>query len=777
MDTSLSVTTVSADRAQNFVPQGTVDILRSIPGIRAESTGGDSNGNITVRGVPLGGGGSKFLQLHEDGLPVLQFGDIIVGNADNYFTYDESVERIEAVKGGTAATLASNSPSGIINFVSKTGKEQGGRFVYTAGLDFDSDRIDFSYGQPVGDDWTFHIGGFYRNGEGVRKVGFDAEDGGQIKLSVTRNFDKGHVRLYGKILDDRTATILPMPVTLSNGALPGLDPRFASNIPAGLAANTSTSGDGGIRRSSIRDGNNVSSRVVGGEISLDISDTLILTERFRAARNSGSFFGAFSVGVGAATDPFSAIGGRGGPYENAFTEGVLVTAADQLTLGFAAGVGSDAPLTQQELASLNGNGLIQEIRTFDNDINSLDNFTNDISLTKDFGMAELTVGYYTARQDIDIDWYWQAHIADVRDEPRLLDLFSGTTRLTSNGQTAFGAPVWGNCCTRDTQIETSLDAVYAALDWQVSDNLTVNASLRYDQGEGNGSWVTGTANAIDLDADGEISFAEANAETITVANRVNRSFSYDWDYMSFAVGANWVLNDSWAVFGNISEGGRANVDRLADAGFIIDGQAQPGSVENTVSMYELGIKHEGESYGIFATAFYVETDDVNSESARGLDTPARVREFESTGLEIEAVAEFGNISLFGGLTYTDAEIVGSNDAGVIGRTPRRQPDLLFSSTAAYNFNVHRVGLSMFGRDDSFVGDDNSNRLDGYTTFNLFADFALSDQLGIRLAVNNVTDEIGLTEAEGGFQSVNGFDVIRARSITGRSSILQINYQF
>ena len=72
MDSSLSVTTVSAERAESFVPRGTVDILRSIPGIRAEATGGDSNGNITVRGVPLGGGGSKFLQLAEDGLPVLQ---------------------------------------------------------------------------------------------------------------------------------------------------------------------------------------------------------------------------------------------------------------------------------------------------------------------------------------------------------------------------------------------------------------------------------------------------------------------------------------------------------------------------------------------------------------------------------------------------------------------------------------------------------------------------------------------------------------------------------
>ena len=777
MDTSLSITTVSADRAENFVPQGAVDVLRSIPGIRAESSGGDSNGNITVRGVPLGGGGSKFLQLHEDGLPILEFGDIIVGNADNYMAYDFTIERVEAVKGGTAATLASNSPSGVINFITKTGANEGGSFAFTTGLDYDSNRVDFAYGQPFGNDWSFHVGGFYRSGEGVRPTGFTSEDGGQIRLSVTKDFEEGSVRLYGKVLDDQTATILPMPVTAQNGALPGLDPRFASNIPADLIANVTTSGDGGLRRSSIRDGNGTQSNVFGGEVKLEIRDNLLLNDRFRISRNSGKFFGAFSVRVADAADP-AGFFGVDGPFQNPITEQYLVNPLQPLGFGFASGPNASEPLSAAELGNLNGNGLIQEIRTFDNDINSLDNFSNDLSLTFLFDNADLTVGYYTSTQELDIDWYWQTHLADVSDEPRLIDVFSGSERLTSNGQLAFGAPVWGNCCTRDTELEADVDAVYAAFNWTPTDSLSLNASLRYDEGEGRGSWVQGSPAAIDLDGDGVISFAESNAETITVADRAGRSFSYDWDYVSFALGGNWIINDSWAVFGNFSEGGRVNFDRLADGGFIIEGQAQPNSVENTLRTFEVGVKNESDWYGIFATAFYVETEDVNSEAARGLETPARVREFESTGFEVEVVADIGDISIFGGLTFTDAEIVGSNDPGIIGNTPRRQPDLVYSSTVAYNLNEHVFGISFYGRDDSFIGDDNTLKLDGYTAFNAFVNYRLSDRLGLRLAVNNLTDEIGLTEAEGGDpQTINGFDVIRARSIAGRSSSLQLRYDF
>ena len=773
MDSSLSVTTVSAERAESFVPTGTVDVLKSIPGIRVESTGGDSNGNITVRGVPLGGGGSRFVQIHEDGLPVLQYGDIIVANADNYFTYDQTVKRVEAIKGGTSATLASHSPSGVINFVSKTGEEEGGVIVYKTGLDHDTNRVDFAYGQPVGDDWAFHVGGFYRVGEGVRETDFTAEDGGQIKLSVSRIFENGKVRIYGKVLDDKTATILPMPVLTNNEAVPGLDPRTASNIPVGLLNNRTTDGSGGFRESSIGDGSSVSSQVLGGEIQFDLAEDLFLTQKFRAARNSGKFFGAFTFFIGDATD----------------VDSIGVPNPDGLTLGYANGPGSGVALSDAELSSLNGNGLIQDIRTFDNDIHSVDNFTNDISLTKTFetdsGSTDVTLGYYIATQEADIDWFWQSHIADVQDIPRLMDLYDDEgNRLTSNGQIAFGAPQWGNCCTRDTYFDSDVEAIYLAVNSDITEDLSVNLSVRQDSGDTRGSWIQANASVVDIDNNGEISFAENIVETFDAASRANPNtalFSYDWDYTSYALGFNYIINDGFAVFGNYSSGGRAGFgDRLADGGYIIQGQAQPGAVENDLSMLEGGVKYQGDNWGVFATVFYAETEDANAESARGLDIATRIREYEAQGIEIETTANFGDFSFFGGLTYTDSEIVGADDENVIGQTPRRQPDLIFSGTLTYHFNENsNAGISMWGRSDSFVGDDNDSarELDGYTTFNAFVSYGITEDLTARIAVNNLTDEIGITEAEGFAWDANGFNVTAARGILGRSTSLELRYDF
>ena len=161
-ESTMSINTLSEEQMLQAAPRSAAEILRTIPGIRSEASAGEGNTNISVRGVPVAAGGSKFLQLQEDGMPIMQFGDIIVGTADQFLRIDSSVSRVEALKGSTAATMASNSPAGIINFISKTGAEEGGSVAVSSGLDYDSFRTDFEYGGPLNDEWRFHVAGFYR---------------------------------------------------------------------------------------------------------------------------------------------------------------------------------------------------------------------------------------------------------------------------------------------------------------------------------------------------------------------------------------------------------------------------------------------------------------------------------------------------------------------------------------------------------------------------------------------------------------------------------------
>ena len=150
LETSISVSTLDADEFAKYAPRSAAEIFRNVPGIRSESSGGEGNANIAVRGLPVAAGGAKFLQLQEDGLPILQFGDIAFGNADIFLRVDATVARVEAIRGGSASTFASNAPGGIINIISRTGDEESGSISATLGLDYDTQRTDFEYGAPIG---------------------------------------------------------------------------------------------------------------------------------------------------------------------------------------------------------------------------------------------------------------------------------------------------------------------------------------------------------------------------------------------------------------------------------------------------------------------------------------------------------------------------------------------------------------------------------------------------------------------------------------------------
>ena len=61
--TSISTSSVTPETIERSAPRSTAEIFRNIPGIRSESTGGEGNANIAVRGLPVASGGAKFLLL------------------------------------------------------------------------------------------------------------------------------------------------------------------------------------------------------------------------------------------------------------------------------------------------------------------------------------------------------------------------------------------------------------------------------------------------------------------------------------------------------------------------------------------------------------------------------------------------------------------------------------------------------------------------------------------------------------------------------------------
>lgn len=767
LESSVSVSSLDADQITDLAPPSAADLIRQIPGIRSEASGGEGNANIAVRGLPVSTGGARYIQLHEDGLPVLEFGDIVFGNADNFLRADRNVARVEAVRGGSASTFASNAPGGVINFISKTGRNEGGAIQGTVGVDFETYRVDFDYGAPLADDLYFHVGGFYRTGEGPRDIGFNGNNGGQIKANITKEFDSGYIRFHAKLLDDSTPTFLPQPVFVggTNGnpdfnAIPGFDPRRDSLHSPFI--NTITTLDGGNNPATFnfRDGLSVESQAFGVEAEIDVGSGWTLTNRFRYADNSGSFVSPFPASAGAAQDIADGIGGAGS------------------SIVFATGPNSGAAA---DASIIGGNGLLTNVVNFNVRLNSLDNVTNDFRISKDFdfdgGSATFTSGFYLSRQDVDTDWLWTSHVQTVQGDGQsvLVDIVdaNGDT-VTQNGIVGFGANFFGNCCRRNYDVAYSTYAPFASLAVEL-DRLTLDASVRYDFGDASGT-VTGDGpiTSFDFNNDGNISPAEAQTSILPLDTP--SPVNYSFDYFSWSIGANYLVTDDLGIFARYSQGGRHTADRslFTPAISTVDGSLTGGDsgVIAEVNQLEIGVKYQGGGFSAYATAFYAETSETNVEIAPIVVTDT---DFEAFGIEVEGAYSFGPFSLSAGVTWTDAEIENSLNPAVIGNTPRRQADFVYQATAQYDDGFFRVGGNVVGTTDSFTQDNNELELPAYAQINAFLAVRPAERVEVALNATNLFNAFGFTEAEEGSIPANG--IVRARSIAGRTVTASVRFDF
>ncbi|MFD1105900.1 TonB-dependent receptor domain-containing protein [Sphingobium olei] len=765
LDSSVSVSSLSAEAIQQSAPRSVAEIFRNIPGIRSESSGGEGNANIAVRGLPVASGGAKFLQLQEDGLPVLEYGDITFGNADIFLRADFNVQRVEAIRGGSASTFASNSPGGVINLISKTGETEGGAIQASAGIDYSDYRLDVDYGGKLADDLRFHIGGFYRQGTGPRAAGYDGNKGGQVKVNITKDFAGGYIRFYGKYLNDRAIGYLPSPVRVTGS---NSDPKY-SNI-SGFSINQDTLHSRYITRNvtldgnnnpvvdDIRDGQHPVVKSFGLESQVEIADGWQVTERFRYSDVSGRFISNFPANVDSATSIAAAMGGVGA------------------TLSYANG-----PEAGQAIANpsaLNGNGLLAQIVVFDTKLNSLNNVTNDIRLTRDFDMGSgklgLTVGFYKSRQTVDTEWLWTSLLSDVvgGGKAALVNVRSaGGQLVTQDGVYGYGASYFGGCCRRSYNVDYNTNAPFASLSW-TSDKLTLDGSIRYDFGDASGSIAgadlgggrVGTISR-DINGDGLISNAETRVSVIPLTSPA--PVNYDFNYWSYSLGANYRLTPDLALFARYSRGGRANADRLlfGPAVSTVDGHlVDDNAAVDIVKQAEGGVKYRTGGLALYATAFWARTEEQNFEATtqRFVD-----RKYRAYGLELEGSYRAGIFSLTAGGTWTKSKIV--SDAltpAVVGNVPRRQAEFVFQATPQVDVGPVTVGANVIGTTSSYAQDSDQLKLPGYTTVNAFLQYRPIERVQLSLNANNLFNVKGFTEAEEGAIPANG--IVRARSINGRT---------
>ena len=710
MRASVSISTLDSDQIMQSAPTNSAEILRSIPGVRSESSGGEGNANLTVRGVPISAGGARYVQFQEDGLPLLQFGDIAFVTPDMFLRADGSLDILEVVRGGTASTMATNSPGGIINFLSKNGRQKGGSIGITKGLNFDQTRYDFDYGTPLSEKTRVFVGGYYRSGDSARPAGVTAEEGGQIKANITHELDNGYVRLSFKHLDDKTPMNMPVPVSTVRGniaELPGIDPRTASFYSPYWTKDIVLDKNNNRIATNINDGLRVTNNAFGAEASLTLGDGWLLDEKFRKSSNSGRFISIFPADN---NNTSSAMTYATGPNAGKAYAGAAFTAA-----------------------------------VFNTSLDDLGSTVNDLKLSKAFalsaGKLAATVGLYSSLQNIGVTWNFNHYLLQASgDKPALLN--STKTVAGSPGLLAQGTDVWGGCCNRNIDAQYKTNATYGNLGWE-SGALNLDASLRHDKQAASGTYNQAVNQR----------YSQANTKFI----------DYSVDHNSYSVGANYRLDKDLAVFARVSEGIAFNADR------IMFGNPLDGSVPistNIVKQSEAGIKWKVGTFSSFVTLFQAKTAESNFEATTQKFTS---NNYQAKGAEVEASYRIGDFRLTGGMTYTKAEIVGANDASVIGKTPRRQAKFVYQIAPTYTLGDAVFGVSVIGTSKAWGDDGNTLILPGFNVVNAFLNYQVTPKVQASLSLNNLLNTIAYTEVEG--------DGHAARSINGRTVRATLKYSF
>ncbi|MES2118927.1 MAG: TonB-dependent receptor [Pseudomonadota bacterium] len=686
MKSSLSISTMDPDAIKQSVPTSAAEVLRSVPGVRSESSGGEGNANITVRGVPISAGGARYVQIQEDGLPVLQSGDFNFITPDSYVKIDGTLDHLEVVRGGSASTLATNSPGGIINFISKTGDEKGGHVGISRGLGYDETRYDFDYGAPLSDKTRFFIGGHYRSGEGIRNTGLSTESGGQIRGNITHELDNGFIRISFKHLDDKSPTALPVPVRVVNQQvteIAGLDPRKVSFYSPYWVRDVVLDKNNNPVSTNVNDGLHVKSDALGLEGSFDLGGGWTLSDKFRKASNSGRFAGVFPADNGTVGSYVFATGpNKGKAYD----------------------------------------GLAIHAVVFNTSIDDAGNTLNDTKLSKTYTLAgggklTGTAGLYASTQQLGLTWNFNQYLLQATgDKPALLQTASATP--------GYVGPAWGGCCMRAVDMEYKLTSPYLNVGYEQGP-LNVDASVRQDRQR-----ASGTANI----ATGGLHYDAANTQMV----------DYKINHNSYSVGGNYRLTKDLALFARVSDGVAFNADRIL-FGTPLDGTA-PINI-NTVKQLEGGLKWRRGGVSTFVTLFQAKTDETNYEATTQKST---ANSYDAKGVELEAAYNAGDFRINGGLTYTDAKITGTapGDVAVIGNTPRRQAKVVYQLAPTYTWNDLTLGASVIGTGKSWADDAHTIVMPAYQVVNAFVNYQLSPQAVLTLSANNLLDKIGYTEVEG-----------------------------
>lgn len=767
IESAVAVTSVDADMIKDFQPSSESEVFRMIPGIQVAGTAGPGgNSNIAVRGLPVATGGSPFVQIQEDGLPTVLFGDMNFGNNDYWTRFDASVDRVEGVRGGTAGTFSSQAPGAIINYISNYGETDGGFIRLNTGLGFDENKVDFRYGGAASDKVNFHLGGFVKRGRGPLDAGFNVSESAQLKGNLTKFFadDVSYIRFLVKVADTQEPNYTGAPA-LANYAnkkfsnlkpFPGFDGRKQSNYSIHNQEFMIVNNQGDVERVEMS-GITTEAVALGNELHYEFGNDIVLDNKMRWTDMNGGFTAPF---LNTAT--------------SASVLGSTVNGAVVKQLRYANGPSAGQVFTG---SYLNNNTNVHT------NIGDVGSFVNDLAIAKKFAIDQnqltLRAGYFYMDQNIAADWHTNKTYSELSgNDPAMLDLFDDAgNKLTANGIAGFNNN-WGDCCSRDYNLGYTDTAPYFAADYD-TELFTIDGSVRRDTVDASG-WAQAGGKEFNTLVDGV-----AIATMLPNGNRENLNYSVS--YTSWTVGGLYKLNEDTSLFTRASKGGRFNGDRQIVSGKInADGtlnQAGQTAAVDFVNQYEVGIKRRGDVLSGYYTFeltllkgdFKQSTYELSATRCGGAAGGCVIdAEYKSRGAEVLGSVRFGDFSLVGNATYSDAEKLAAGASDWVRADGI--PDLIYTVSSNYHLTEQIVaGLNMTGQTTSIDGV--GNEYPSSITLGGHIRYSPAENLEFGLQAYNLTDKFDLRGNGGLADASSNPTVIGGSPVIGRTVMASVKVSF
>lgn len=760
ISTSSAISTFSSKEIQKHNPISSAALLQRVPGFAVEASGGEVGNNLFSRGIPSAGA-YEFVQIQEDGLPVFEDGALQFANADNFFRIDNHTNRLEALRGGSGSIFATNSPGGLINFLSKEGTVNFGGTAKLETSTYGLLRTDINIGGPlVKDKLFFNIGGFYRSDDGIRKTGFKANKGGQVRANLKYLFDQGHVKVYYKNLNDRNTFYLPIPLVQDGdkiSAFQGFNPNYGTYSYRNISQLYIPQPGGGFFKRDLQNGIHPKLNSIGAEFKYDLGNNFTVNNKARYTNINMDYTGIFPAGAPQLASEYSKNSGISG---NSYKYSL---------------VSNDQTINPEYVQKLGFWAIDKQ----------MNNFANDLQFNYKLNKVHITAGFYKSNWTSNQYWNWSNILTTATDKPELLNLVDESLSSNATGYSkTYNGVTEMSFLQRKTETNGSLNALYLNLDYNILESLNFNAGIRYSKDYYNGNFAnttTANLNHSGLLVNGTNGFETTTADdNMSVLGNKFTYWNYDINKASFTIATNYKLNDKNAFYIRFSQGFRSPNEE-AYYNYFSNPTPDKELKPVTTNQLELGYKYYSSNFDIAIIPFYSTlknlafTDIFSDGSSENIFANTR-----NMGIEIDGFKRLFNNKLeiaFNG-TFQNPKYKNLESGSVLeGNIVRRMSKIYFNVAPAVNITKSwRTYLSFNYYGKRFQDEKNVQTLPSFSEVGA----GTSYQFGkIRFAIDgtNIFNAIGITEGDPRAGSPTGEGIIMARPILGAAVRGSISLDF